>query len=66
MGYAMAASGQMQYDYKQTNKPHKLHGSMKARQESVRPRAWNDRVGIYYNEMMSIYPGVCQTDTLCR
>jgi len=54
MGYAMAASGQMQYDYKQTNKPHKLHGSMKARQESVRPRAWNDRVGIYYNEMMSI------------
>ena len=42
------------------DEPHKLHRSMKAWQECVRPRAGKDRVCISYNAMMSIYPGVSQ------
>jgi hypothetical protein len=42
------------------DEPHELRGSKIARQECVRPRAVKDRVWISYNEMMSIYPGVCQ------
>ena len=35
--------------------PHRLHGSMKGRQECVGPRAGKDRMCISYNAMMSIY-----------
>jgi hypothetical protein len=48
------------------DKPHKLRGSMNARQECVRPRAGKDRLCISYNEMMSIYPGVFQIYTPCH
>jgi len=34
--------------------PHKLRGSMKARQECMPPRAGKDRLCISFNEMMSI------------
>jgi len=44
---------------------HKLRGSMNAWQECMGPRAGKDRVCISYNEMMSIYPGVCQIYTPC-
>ena len=41
--------------------PHKLHGSMNARQECVGTRAGKDRVYIsVHDEMMSIYHGVSQ------
>jgi len=43
--------------------PHKLRGSMKAQQECIRQRPGNDSVCILYNEMMSIYPRVCQIYT---
>jgi len=43
--------------------PHKLRGSMKARQECMGPRAGKDGVCISYHEMMSIYPGVSQIYT---
>ena len=46
--------------------PHKLCGSMKARQEGVGPRAVKDTVCIsLFDEMMSIYPGVSQIYTTC-
>ena len=47
------------------DEPHKLHGSMKDRQECMRPRAGKDRVCISYNEM-SIYSGVFQINTSCH
>jgi len=44
--------------------PHKLRGSMKARQECVGPRAVKNTVCIsLFDEMMSIYPGVSQIYT---
>jgi len=46
--------------------PHKLRGSIKARQECVGPRAVKDTVCILlFDEMMSIYPGVSQIYTPC-
>ena len=46
--------------------PHKLCGSMKARQECVGPGAVKDTVCIsLFDEMMSIYPGVSQIYTPC-
>jgi hypothetical protein len=47
------------------DEPHKLRGSMKARQGCMRPRAGKDRVCISYNEM-SIYSEVFQIYTSCR
>ena len=46
--------------------PHKLRRSVKTRTESMGPRAGKDRGCISYNEMMFIYPGVCQKYTPCR
>jgi hypothetical protein len=45
--------------------PHKLPGSMNARQEYMEPRAGKDRVciSLYDNEIMSIYPGAFQIYT---
>jgi len=48
------------------DEPHKLHGSMKAWQECVRPRAGRDTVCILNNAMMSMYSGVSQIYTPCR
>jgi hypothetical protein len=46
--------------------PHKLRGSIKARQECMGPRAVKDTVCIsLFDEMMSIYPGVSQRYTPC-
>jgi len=48
--------------------PHKLRGSMKARQECVEPRAGKDRVciSLYDDEIVSIYPGAFQIYTPSR
>jgi len=47
------------------DQPYKLRGSMKAPQGCVRPRAGKERVGISYNGMMSVYPGISQLYTPC-
>ena len=47
------------------DEPHKLGASTNARQECMRPRAWNDRLCISFIEMMSIYPRVFQIYTSC-
>jgi len=45
------------------NESHKLLGSMKARQECMRPRAGKDGVCISYNAMMSMYSEVIEIYT---
>jgi hypothetical protein len=46
--------------------PHKLGGSMKARQECVGPGAVKDTVSIsWFDEMMSIYRGVFEIYIPC-
>jgi len=47
-----------------SEKPPKLHGCMKGRQECMGPSAGKDNVCIFYNEM-SIYPRVSQRHTPC-
>jgi len=48
------------------NEPHKLHRSINAWQECMRPKTGKDTVCISYNGMMSIYPRVSWIYTACH